>query len=393
MFQDYNFRSSLPAGIKNTPITDRQSTLPARVIDIILDDSHPEYLSYGGPSAMGAIKYRVLSVNNDTSESGTETSDGVAYPLDINKKTVPLKNEVVLLTKGPDQNIDDGAPTGRMYYTTVVSLWNNPHHGAYPAKTENTENVDLGKGIDEEEALSPLQLLPGDTTIEGRLGQSIRLSGGVSDKSPWSDNSNRNKPLIIFSNGQSKTNEGFTPIFEDVNEDPSSIYLTSDHTIPLTLSNDRRLSYDNIPDLPASYKGAQLLFNSDRVTINSKKSDVLISSAESVGINGTSVNIDSTDYLCLDADKMFFGELARINEGAAKQPIVLGHRMEQFLIDVLDQVISLASAVGSAKTIKGDTIPVANKEGAVVADVLKQKRNDLNPKGSSPLKSKKSFVE
>ena len=393
MFQDYNFRSSLPAGIKNTPITDRQSTLPARVIDVILDDTHPEYLSYGGPSAMGAIKYRLFSANNDDSESGTETSDGIAYPLDINKKTVPLKNEVVLLTKGPDQNLDDGAPTGRMYYTTVISIWNNPHHGANPAKTENTENVDLGKGIDEEGVLNPLQLLPGDTTIEGRLGQSIRLSGGVSDKSPWSDNSNRNKPLIVISNGQAETNEGFTPIFENVNEDPSSIFLTSDHTIPLILANDKRDSYNSIPDLPSSYKGSQLLFNSNRVTINSKLSDVLISSAESVGINGTSVNIDSTDYLCLDADKMYLGSKARINEGAAKQPMVLGHRMEQFLVDVLDQMISLATAIGKATTIKGDKIPLANKEGYVVADVLKQKRSDLNPKGASALKSKKIFVE
>ncbi len=186
---------------------------------------------------------------------------------------------------------------------------------------------------------------------------------------------------------------GFLPIFEDVDNDMSSIYMTTDHTIPLTLSNDKRDSYDSIPDLPSSYKGAQLLFNSNRVTINSKLSDVLISSAESVGINGTSVNIDSTDYLCLDADKMYLGSKARINEGAAKQPMVLGHRMEQFLVDVLDQMISLATAIGKAKTIKGDKIPTANKEGYVVADVLKQKRNDLNPKGASLLKSKKIFVE
>lgn len=390
MFQDYNFRSSLPAGVKNTPITDRQSSVPARVIDVILDSNHPEYLNYGGPSAMGAIKYRLLTVNNDTSETGTETSDGVAYPLNINIRTIPLKNEVVILTKGPDQNIDDGAPTGRMYYSTVVSIWNNPHHGAYPVKTDSPD-VDLGGGIDEEGTLAPLQLLPGDTTIEGRLGQSIRLSGG--GEGPWSEGGSRNKPIIILSNGQAETQEGFSPLFENINEDPTSIYLTSDHTIPLTLSNDKRDSYDSIPDLPSSYKGAQLLFNSNRITINSKLSDVLISSAESVGINGTSINIDSTDYLCLDADKMYLGSKARINEGAAKQPMVLGHRMEQFLIDVLDQMISLATAIGKAKTIKGDKIPTANKEGYVVADVLKQKRNDLNPKGASLLKSKKIFVE
>lgn len=392
MFQDYNFRSSLPAGTRNTPITDRESTIPARVIDVILDNDHPDYPTYGGPSAMGAIKYRLLTVNNDNSETGTETSDGVAFPLDINKRTVPLKNEVVILVKGPDQNLDDGAPTGRMYYTTVVSLWNNPHHGAYPAKTENPD-VDLGNGIDEESTLNPLQLLPGDTTIEGRLGQSIRLTGGASGKSPWTDSNNRNSPLIVFSNGQAKTDNGFIPIFENIDEDPSSIYLTANHSIPLTLANDKRDSYDTIPDLPASYQGAQLLFNSDRVTINSKLSDVLISSAESVGINGTSVNIDSTDYLCLDAEKMYLGNRARINEGANKQPMVLGHRMEQFLIDILDQMISLASAIGEATTIKGDKLPAANKEGYTVADVLKQKRNDLNPKGTSLLKSKKIFVE
>jgi hypothetical protein len=390
MFQDYNFRSSLPAGVKNTPITDRQSSVPARVIDVILDGNHPEFLNYGGPSAMGAIKYRLLTVNNDTSETGTETSDGVAYPLDINIRTVPLKNEVVILTKGPDQNIDDGAPTGRMYYSTVVSIWNNPHHGAYPVKTDSPD-VDLGEGIDEEGTLAPLQLLPGDTTIEGRLGQSIRLSGG--GQGPWSEGGSRNKPIIILSNGQAETQEGFSPLFENIDEDPTSIYLTSDHTIPLTLSNDKRDSYDSIPDLPSSYRGAQLLFNSNRITINSKLSDVLISSAESVGINGTSINIDSTDYLCLDADKMYLGSKARINEGAAKQPMVLGHRMEQFLIDVLDQMISLASAIGTAKTIKGDALPVVNKEGLTVADVLKQKRNHLNPKGASLLKSKKIFVE
>ena len=392
MFQDYNFRSSLPAGVKNIPITDRQSTTPARVIDIILDKDHPDYFKYGGPSAMGAIKYRTLGAHNDTSPSGTEESTGIAYPLDINKKTVPLKNEIVLLQKGPDQNIDDGAPTGKMFYSTVVALWNNPHHGAYPENTD-TPDVDLGSGIDEESTISPLQLIPGDMTIEGRLGQSIRFSGGVSEISPWSDNSNRNKPLIVISNGQIKTTEGFSPIFENINEDASSIYFTSNHTIPLLLANDKRNSYNSIPDLPSSYKGAQLLLNSDRVTINSRLSDTLISSAESVGINANTVNIDGSDYLCLDAEKMYFGDKARINEGASKQPMVLGHRMEQFMQDVLDQLISLASALGSATTIDGKKIPLANKEGLTVADVLKEKRNDLNPKGTSLLKSRKIFVE
>ena len=391
-FLDYNFRTDIPTGnnLVRKPTTNYVG--PARVIDVILDDDHELYKVYGGPSAMGAIFYRKLNSISDTSETKEEQPDGIAFPINAHTSNIPLKNEVVMLIKGPGQDIASTKGDTRTYYNTVVSIWNNPHHGATPGDNAS-ETVDLGGGIDEEGTLAPLQQLPGDIAYQGRLGQSIRFTGGLSKKSPWTDETNKNKPLIIISNGQIETKEGFTPIFENINEDASSIYFTSNHIIPLLLANDKRTSYNTAPDLPSSYKGAQLLFNSDRVTINSKKSDVLISSAESVGINGTSVNIDSTDYLCLDADKMFFGELARINEGAAKQPIVLGHRMEQFLQDILDQMISLANALGAAKTIKGDKIPVVNKEGVLTANVLKEKRNELNPKGSSSLKSKKIFVE
>ena len=391
-FLDYNFRTESTPGIRREDFNNSKLQEPVRVIDVILDKHHPDWNTYGGPSAMGVIKYIEFNSNAADSDTQEETSTGIAYPSNIGNCTIPLKNEIVILVDGPDQNITKNFGTNRKYYTTVYSIWNNPHHGAFPPAAKSPD-VALGEGITEASTLAPLQITPGDTLIQGRLGQSIRLGGGVVKDSPWSDDSNINKPLLILRAGQKEVERGFLPIFEDVDNDMSSIYMTTDHIIPLTLSNDKRDSYNSIPDLPSSYKGAQLLFNSNRVTINSKLSDVLISSAESVGINGTSVNIDSTDYLCLDADKMYLGSKARINEGAAKQPMVLGHRMEQFLVDVLDQMISLATAIGKATTIKGDKIPLANKEGYVVADVLKQKRSDLNPKGTSALKSKKIFVE
>ena len=391
-FLDYNFRTDIPTGNNLVKKSTPGYVGPARVIDVILDDDHELYKVYGGPSAMGAILYRKLNSTSDTSESKEEQSDGVAFPISANNSNIPLKNEVVMLTKGPGQDVASTKGDTKTYYNTIVSIWNNPHHGATPGDNKS-ETVDLGGGIDEEGTLAPLQQLPGDISYQGRLGQSIRLTGGLSKKSPWTDETNKNKPLIIISNGQIETKEGFTPIFENINEDASSIYFTSNHTIPLLLANDKRNSYNNIPDLPSSYKGAQLLFNSDRVTINSRLSDTLISSAESVGINANTVNIDGSDYICLDAEKMYFGDRARINEGAAKQPMVLGHRMEQFMQDVLDQLISLASALGNATTIDGKKIPLANKEGLTVAEVLKEKRNDLNPKGTSLLKSRKIFVE
>jgi len=119
----------------------------------------------------------------------------------------------------------------------------------------------------------------------------------------------------------------------------------------------------------------------------------LLSSKTSIGLNSNTVNIDGKDYLCVDADKIYLGSKARINKGANKQPVVLGHRMEAFLGDMLDQLISISKALGKAKTVKGDPIPTINLRGASAQLVLKQLKNQLNPSGGSTLKSKKTFVE
>ena len=97
--------------------------------------------------------------------------------------------------------------------------------------------------------------------------------------------------------------------------------------------------------------------------------------------------------MCFDADKIYLGRQARANSGANKQPVVLGHRMEAFLQDVLDQLIALSKAMGKAKTIKGEPIPTINLRGASAEIVINQLKRQLNPKGKSTLKSNKTFVE
>lgn len=389
-FIDYNFRKTTPTGTFPSQI--EPGLEPARVIDVILDDSHPDYKLYGGPASMGAIKYRYLTSNEDESETGEEKFTGIAYPLDLHQKVVPLKNEVVLIVEGPNRDIDTASPKGKVFYSTIYSLWNHPHHGAFPVKTDSPD-VNIGEGIDEDSTIAPMQLFPGDFLLEGRLGQTLRFTGGLSAKSPWIDESNKNSPLIILSNGQKETKEGFTPIVEDINEDKSSIYLAADHTVNLTLANSKRASYETPPETPSNYKGAQVLLNSDRILLNSKQSDVLISSATSFGVNSNTVNIDGTDYACIDADKIYLGVQARVNQGAAKQPAVLGHRMEAFIQDVLSQLIAISKAMGSAKTVDGKSIPTINLRGNSAEKVLGELKNQLNPKGGSLLKSKKIFIE
>jgi hypothetical protein len=391
---NFNFRTGGVTPKGSNSKTNRDSLGPARVIDIILDDSHPKYKEYDGTSAVGMILYRLISEEgSDPSEDGDVEYTGQAFPINHHSKLLPLKNEIVFLTKGPDPSVDEGSSASRVYYTTPYSIWNHPHHNAIPAKSWTSSDVNIGDGIDIDDKIAPLQPFPGDMILEGRLGHSIRFTGGLSDKSPFIEESNKNKPLIILRNGQKETENGFEHIVEDINEDSTSIYLTSDHSIPLTLSNDKRDSYDDKPDTPESYQGAQLLFNSNRLILNSKESDILLSSPKSIGLNSNTVNIDGKDYMCIDADKIYLGVRARTNSGANKQPAVLGHRMEAFMQDVLDQLISMANAMAAAKVTGHSAIPTLNLKGNSAKIILKQLKRQLNPKGGSNLKSKKLFIE
>jgi hypothetical protein len=380
--------SSIPTSILDS------ETFIGRVVDIVLDSSHPDYENYGLSDSIGLIKFAELGTQQieEGEEENEQLFTNVAYPIDRNDVMYPLLNELVLLTYGPSFDVESQSKSSKIYYQTLFSVHNHIHHNALPPTTASLE-LNLGEGIDEQSKIAPLQPLPGDKIIQGRLGQSIRLSGGLSEKSPWTDEDNKNKPITIIRNGQKEVEDGFFNILEDINEDSTSIFLTSDHTIPLTLVKDKRDSYDEKPERPSDFKGSQLLFNSDRLTLNARKSDILLSSNISIGMNSTTVNIDGEDYICADADKIYLGVKARTNQGANKQPAVLGHRMEAFMQDVLDQLIAMAKSMGRAKTIDGKPVPTINLRGNSAEIVLKQLKRQLNPKGNSNLKSKKLYIE
>ena len=63
----------------------------ARVVDVVVDESHPFFRNYGD---VGAIRYRLLD------SSGKETdlkSLDIAYPMDRNIFSFPLSGEIVQL--------------------------------------------------------------------------------------------------------------------------------------------------------------------------------------------------------------------------------------------------------------------------------------------------------
>ena len=152
-----------------------------------------------------------------------------------------------------------------------ISLWNNQHLNAYPdlnnisttqpseqkdyqaieqgqtRKSSNEEiNYDynsplVGGTFIERSNIHPLLAYAGDIILEGRWGNSIRFgstanTGNALYNNNWSNSGEDGNPITIIRNGQPSdaSEEGYLPLVEDINKDLSSIYLTSNQTIPLT---------------------------------------------------------------------------------------------------------------------------------------------------------------
>jgi len=260
-----------------------------------------------------------------------------AYPYDLSSKNIPLINETVLLVQAQSATTspDERQQNKTYYYLNPLSLQQSVHNNAlvgskdvvtpdtisdYLSVQNGLANVstktvpNLGDGFEERTDINSLQPYIGDVLFEGRFGHSLRF--GYSPKNPnttkqinWSSNK-ASDPITILSNGRN----GNSPakfIVEDVNKDLSSIYLTSSQKIKLKPSHNFSLGVTP----PNNYTKPQIIFNSDRIILNSKTDSVLISGNKSVNI--------STPNWKADMDKMFtileklIEQLADLTSGVA----------------------------------------------------------------------------
>lgn len=380
-FTNHGLENSLRFGNGFEP----KDLVPARVFDIILDETHPEWDKYSKYNAMGAIKYSILGSDQDVENPETLS---VAFPINTTIRRLPLKNEIVLIIKSPSYKGSDAEYASITYYETIVGLWNTPNHNALPVK--DTEEVDLGKGIDELSNINPLQPFPGDLLFEGRHGQSLRFTGYPHTKNIYVDEDNKTLPLTILSNGQIETDSGLEHIVENINEDYSSIYLTSNHKIPLTPARTKRSAFTTEPTEPNQYKGNQVIINGGRLYFNAKEEDIHLNAISNIGLTSNVIGLDGVDYIGLDAKKIYLGVQARKNE---LQPVILGNQLEILLSSLLTSLDRLGSVLSTATTVSGQSLPTVNLEGFALQAVAQSLAREINPNGPSSLKSKKVFTE
>jgi hypothetical protein len=376
-----NVVSSTTRNSTSTP-SNKPSTVYGRVLDVVLDDSKILYDAQGSKLPIGAIIYQ--DINTPANPTGIIAS---ALPSTNSIKQFPLVNEIVIIQTGPTPDFQENTSEVLNYYSSVLNIWGSPHHNALP-----TQGVDfqfpIGQGIPELKDINPLFPFPGDVLIEGRQGQSVRIGGYSTKENTITNNGNNGQPFIIISNGQIKTTNGIDYIVENINDDFNSLYFLSNHKIPLKSANTKRKSYSTVPKAPDQYQGNQVVLNGGRLYLNAKEESAFISAKESIGLNANTVNIDATDYYCVDAKKIYLGEKARTATASVQQPAVLGKQLENWLSALLDTLSSVADAMSTASAVGAGPVTQLNATGPALKATVQSLKTQFKV-----FQSKKVFTE
>ena len=358
-----------------------------RVYDIVLDENHPDYSIH---KTIGVIRYNIFDSDNFKEDPSNLF---LAYPYDSTTVTYPLKGEVVEIIGGPRDDEERSDEEYKTYYGRVISGWNAVNHNSLPQGDSNeVVETDLGEGI-QELNINPLYPNTGDTLIDGRFGNSIRLGGYKGSKNILVDDTNNGKPYMIIDNGRESKENSLLPISEDINKDKSSIYLVSDHLVPLKQSNTK-LNSNVVKTIHTDkYKGNQIILNSGRLVFNTKEEDIFFSAKESFTVTGRDVNIDGEDYISLDAKKIYLGDnsmIADTNQGTP-EPVVLGHQLDDFLSQLLDELNRLGNSFDKLAA-PGNVVPIMKSASMSLKSRVKSLRGFLKDSGPSRIKSDKVFV-
>jgi hypothetical protein len=348
--------------IQNSSTQDEIRKLQGSILSARVNSINQE-----GTGNDGVISVEVLQ------EVGSTISNIIpnVLPLFPNYKNYPLVNEVVMVVALANSDFQNNFNRLTYYYINPINLWNSQETNPLPVPSQNVKSASQNKGYLETEAgnpnkpdsqenttfkpgtyftekgtVNPLYAFEGDTIVEGRFGNSLRLGNTVPNdiaslNNNWSITGSLGDPITIISNGLHSESPSFNSITEDVNTDKSSIYLTSTQQLPIEVSSQNDyLSYNTAPTAPNQYNGNQVVLNSGRLLFNTTQDHILLSSAKSINLNTVeSVNIDAATQTVIQTPELYLGGIE------TAQPVVLGDDLVNLLNKVLTDLEFLTGAL------------------------------------------------
>ena len=100
------------------------------------------------------------------------------------------------------------------------------------------------------------------------------------------------------------------------------------------------------------------------------------------------INLDATEYFCVDAKKIYIGVKARTATSSVQQPAVLGKQLENWLGALLDALDAVATSMTSASAVGAGPVTQLNVSGPILKSTVQSLKTQYKL-----FKSKKVFVE
>lgn len=358
---------------ENKTINNENFVVQGRVNEVYLEFSID---SNGNAIPPGTIRVKTLGKN--------KSGEMIVYPHDPQILDVPLESELV------DIFYNGSIPTYRRVNLNASlnngALQNPPQIKAGGGTIINPTSYKSGGGFTEklksigskfgayfkDKKIHRLKLFEGDTIIQSKFGQSIRLSG-------FNNTKNEFNPKIIIRNKESAKFEGVdleTAIEEDLNTDGSTVLMSSGDKINFIPGTPDLLGgsdFKNRPDksskfvyvgkdddygyeaYPKAYDGEQCIITSDRLVFSSRKNEMIFWSKSHYGIitDGIfsvdaerGININSKLPIDIQAFNnqinFYIGDAGEINLGNKNlKPAVDGTLLVEILGGLIKELLDL----------------------------------------------------
>ena len=346
-------------------------SLIVRVTDIVLDENHP--LIKNGSIGLNSLGM-IIGAGTQPNNLGKIYR---ALPSNPNTKKYPIINEHVELFQSTTPN--SNGP--QFFYKESLGLFgtSTPNGNQFPSITQNItppsqnfnysqveigasniidnqpQNIIVSSQINPSQAnfteqsnIQPLMPFEGHIMYEGRFGNSLRFGSTAKSLSlyanNWSSVGKNGDPITILRNGQpiNPTNEGWIPITEDINNDLSSIYLTSFQKIPF---KSKFLS---------EYIQPQVILNSSRIVINSTSDSIVLNSLKNIYLT-------SIDQINIESPKTYFDSSdIRLGSPNATEPVLKGDITNDVLKDLTNAISTLAQLLTVEKNWPLGALAVSN---------------------------------
>jgi len=371
----------------------KAGVFPARVQAVILnDEDYPDLFKRKDEwASIGSILFSQLQ-SPSKGKINFENLDK-ARPIFPHQKMFPVENELVFVVALPSLGIQSNVSSIEYWYFSPLNSWGSVNHNSIPDPLSqmiqaagssmgqsyqsietgtpnriqpNGEEISLGPTFIQKNNIKSLQPYQGDIFYEGRWGQSLRFGSTVKDGKPkndWSEEGDDGDPITLIRNGQyDDGRDSWVPQNENINEDSSSIYLTSTQKIPIKTTNNEFSSYNSSPDKPDEYKESQVIINSNRLVFNAKTDSVLISGEKSVFLGGNgSLNFTAGENVVIECDDI------KLGSKNATEPVILGDKFLNDLNKLLKELQKFGTAVGSAPIMIAPFTPSAAHQSSCIA--------------------------